>query len=644
MERFRQSDLRNKSSVLVEGKTFDLVNQFHSSGQFLIIEKGPNGIFRGNVSVSSFRWLGKLLCQLSIEDNDAGVMFRTTEEQKTVTGTVRRNRGGFYLQVLIVSRQGRKNYQSLCFPAGSNKKGWSLMGSTLRMFVDPLPQQATQQFGSKDNPTVKERRANTTYAEVGNIASEKSLYGKGVSVNSRAGVLHASWWLSTVICSTNCSNPDWQWVEKSIRGVFVQANLRIVEEGGAVVFLNSPADVSKIINMPPLITWNGHFSFHKWTPEAGSFNVSNEEKEVELSFLGIPFHLRTPSVVSQLAEQCGRIISVDDGAITSDSQICKARVRSREMTSIPRTILLEERGYVFTVWIELNIRRLIGISEKKQPPPSVAGVVGSTLEVPRMVMRQQPAPNAALGGTSSEQSVAPGFADNRIVVRVDQVEDPSMENQWHRAALTQAQASPPSRPISNDEEGESYRNQKRKNVKGVNQIQQFKHLWRPRRFLRGRSRSKSRPRTILKRGTNPFIQAELQSPCQIISGDVDTSMSDLNGEGNREEDESTDLSHDLIQNKTMIAESLYNCRSKEDIANLIDWMIIPLGKKVGMTTSLSEVEQRRFFNEILQSKDKGPQRFQREEVNETVKGLEQNAEEVIGGDSSHKGLVVEHVD
>ncbi|KAF5198899.1 hypothetical protein FRX31_011514 [Thalictrum thalictroides] len=182
------------------------------------------------MSIDSGRWLGKLLCQISLGEHEPGLMFRTTETSRSVTGTVRRNYGGLYLQVLIVERGRKRSYNSICFPAGESQKCWSLAGTTLRALVDlkvvttAQPQrmeiQRTQDCWLPNNGFVSGSYAAACVNGTRNPTHR-------VQVNARGGLVNKSWWITAVICSTNCADPDWGWVEQRVKGVFNSANLQV---------------------------------------------------------------------------------------------------------------------------------------------------------------------------------------------------------------------------------------------------------------------------------------------------------------------------------------------------------------------------------------------------------------------------------
>ncbi|KAF5180013.1 hypothetical protein FRX31_030404 [Thalictrum thalictroides] len=306
--------IRSRTLVL-EDKSYVLEVFGSGSERFVLTEKGVNGVFRGSTTLDCGRWLGKLLCQISAEEHEPGI----------------------------------------------GRKGWSLAGTVIRALVDD---KAPSQIRPRDrevheyDPLVNPKGS---YAGVCARGAGVKENPHRVPVNSLCGLLHASWWRTTVLCSYEGSNPDWIWVESKVKSVFHQATMKILDQGGAIIFLTTVEEVNRILSMPVLTSWNGSFSFHKWNAEAGSILLEQGEKMVRVSFYGIPFHLRVPQVVESLANYCGRLLEVEAGSITSPSQHSCATIGVKDLESIPRKINLEERGYSFPVWVVVDFRRLIGV-------------------------------------------------------------------------------------------------------------------------------------------------------------------------------------------------------------------------------------------------------------------------------------------
>ncbi|KAF5203528.1 hypothetical protein FRX31_006884 [Thalictrum thalictroides] len=200
-------DKRRWKSLRVEDKSFEFEVLNGGKDGFSVIEKGVKGTFKGRMDTQSCRWLGKLLCQISIGDFEPGLAFRTMEDLRSITGTVRKNRSGLYLQILIVARGRRNSFANLCFPSGENRKGWALLGTSIRSIFEVVAQPVAN--GALFPPR-------TTQCSKGNLSYVDTVVGKGdgesqqkqVVVNSRGGLFHVSWWCTTAIVSTECPNPD----------------------------------------------------------------------------------------------------------------------------------------------------------------------------------------------------------------------------------------------------------------------------------------------------------------------------------------------------------------------------------------------------------------------------------------------------
>ncbi|KAF5188724.1 hypothetical protein FRX31_021684 [Thalictrum thalictroides] len=49
----------------------------------------------------------------------------------------------------------------------------------------------------------------------------------------------------------------------------------------------------------------------------------------------------------------------------------------------------------------------------------------------------------------------------------------------------------------------------------------------------------------------------------------------------------------------VVTESLYNCKSRVDLINWIRWLVIPLGKEMGLSTTIQQSGQERMFEDLI---------------------------------------------
>ncbi|KAF5186907.1 hypothetical protein FRX31_023504 [Thalictrum thalictroides] len=158
---------------------------------------------------------------------------------------------------------------------------------------------------------------------------------------------------------------------------------------------------------------------------------------------------------------------------------------------------------------------------------------------------------------------------------------------------------PISRATSSDETLASIaRNVRKRNQRGMVHPSMFKQIWRGRsRSRNGSSRSRSRPRTILARlSEQPKVANEVILPPSAA------------GETSRGPFKQSDVVFSSLSEemRASIAEGLLNCKSNDDIANWIMFMVVPASKELGMTTSLSEGAQLKMFTDLHNARDKAP--------------------------------------
>ncbi|KAF5185202.1 hypothetical protein FRX31_025213 [Thalictrum thalictroides] len=627
------SPQKMRKSVVVEGKTFEFLLQVGGNGiqKLLVTEIGGKGTFKGSFSGEGGRWVGKLLCQISFEEDHEGLLFRTPD--RTITANVRRNNFGTYLQVLLFNKSDKRNYSVLCFPSGEGKKGWSVLGATFRELTDVNSSSARPVLPCPIQHNLTTLREDVTYADA--CTNNGKLYREQprVSMHTHGGVNHASWWLTTVICTTDCANPNWEWLEGRIRELFEGAKVKPQSEGGALVFLKSEDCVSRILSLPPLVTWEGYFSFQKWNPECGTVSNLLTEKEVWLSFLGVPLHLRTKEVVASMAKQCGDVRNIEvESPLMSMNSGCRAKIHTKSLGSIPRIISLEERGYVSDIWVEVDVAGIM-TTLKKTPTRNGWGIQrADTVKHVAMV-------NCHVSRQASDPSRPPGFSgvagqptqgsetcsqdwqvtesrnDNSIsVARVAETpmgiststQSPSTIPIFNRFAIMRTLGSDEMQggpvietstssgnceslvreahiiPVAQSQRNHNGRAARRNKHRGV-RIQSpwpAKHMWK-------QAQPQECP-TILKRGQPVHIEKGKEVQEQLhdcSSGSEPTPLSI--GQAGPE-----------CFDKDAIVESLLSCKSNGDIHNWIKWFVIPIAGNLGMTTSLGVEGQIRLFSDL----------------------------------------------
>ncbi|KAF5207544.1 hypothetical protein FRX31_002869 [Thalictrum thalictroides] len=209
-----------------------------------LVERSRSGTFMAKISVEGGRWLGALLCQISMGT--------------TILGVVEANGRGDFLRFVIFNRSANK-FRTLCFPAGFKGQAWSLIGSQVRKVLEKEQvlkgdYQPTTSFYQNQLQQPRDDRFGPSFAEVvegGGKNRQGNSDGKMVDIPSKMS-MNASWWAPVVIIKSNHSNPDWSWVTMKVQRLFSQAIFRFPNQSEAIVELRSEKEVDSILSLPPL--------------------------------------------------------------------------------------------------------------------------------------------------------------------------------------------------------------------------------------------------------------------------------------------------------------------------------------------------------------------------------------------------------
>ncbi|KAF5194903.1 hypothetical protein FRX31_015511 [Thalictrum thalictroides] len=347
--------------IQVEGKSIqiDWVHQAVLGEEVELVERGKGGTFMAKISAEGGRWLGTLLCQISLGTTLIGSTFRTTEPNGTLTGIVEANDRGDFLRIVVFNRAAGK-FRTICFPAGSRGEAWSQVGSQLRRLLhkEELPKEVYKPPPIFNYPLQKDNQFRPSFAEMlggRGVCTNNDLEGKTVTAPSKMS-LNANWWSPVVICKAEHLNPDWAWVEMKVRRVFRNSKLRFPSSSEAIIELESEKEVDCILQLPPLTNWEGSFAFSRWTPMAGS--LSKEDlcdlgKELKVKLIGIPFHLRVKSIVESLAKACSKWWEVEDETVNLNGDDACIILRNVDLNKLPRMLYLKEGGTSFPVIIRI---------------------------------------------------------------------------------------------------------------------------------------------------------------------------------------------------------------------------------------------------------------------------------------------------
>ncbi|KAF9616548.1 hypothetical protein IFM89_030009 [Coptis chinensis] len=413
---------RRRSFSVVEGKSFEFEWWNNSSGaeEVSLIERGINGVFKWSVSLGAAKWLGSFLCQSSLGSIKSGPPLNFWDGYTKMICSIRSNIRGDYINMLLISRGRDSRPKTLCFPAGSDTEGWAEVGSKLLKLLDSSQTLLTRANTTGGISRFQNVPANSQRNVAGGSTEStvRSTSSPTIQVRSRGTVLNASWWSSTVICTASTSVPDWRWVKQNICVVFGQTDLRPMDGGGALVFFNTEHNANKLVSMPPLKFWEGEILFKRWNPEVGALSSALfGSKEVCLNFTGVPVHLKTPAIVELLVKECGTLVHIDELSLDCRKSKIGAKASVMDWGKIPRIINIEERGYVFPVWVEVELH---GGGGGVMPPVEQGGdsltgpveVAGSRAHVAHLhsYQRSTQSNNEPTNGhTLSDPSRLPGF-------------------------------------------------------------------------------------------------------------------------------------------------------------------------------------------------------------------------------------------
>ncbi|KAF5192852.1 hypothetical protein FRX31_017559 [Thalictrum thalictroides] len=316
------------------------------------------------------------------------------------------NGRGSFLQLTVFKRNARRRFSTVRIPAGSNLKGWGSLGEDLRSFFDQ--KEALKEDVGKRNhgqDRVRTQDEHWRAAHPGASSGEKDIH-----VNYTGQSNLASWWSPVVICKSNCSEPDWVWFEKKVKEVFNSAMVKVVKREEAMICLQSESEAKRLLDMPPLVNWEGSFNFFKWETSSGSFTVDDVialSKKVKVNFHGIPYHLKSKEIVQSLANRCGSRWDILEETINPSSDRCSVMMHNIDFSKIPRVIFLVDKEIRSPVMVEVEGCFLKGGWEPTRPEHLVVGSLPEPILVGHVEGSQTR--HGSKGIMSVELSKPPGY-------------------------------------------------------------------------------------------------------------------------------------------------------------------------------------------------------------------------------------------
>ncbi|KAF5195720.1 hypothetical protein FRX31_014693, partial [Thalictrum thalictroides] len=222
--------------------------------------------------------------------------------------------------------------------------------------------------------------------------------------------LNANWWSPVAICRAESHNPNWAWVELKVKGIFSHAVFKYPSKREALVVLDSEEEVRHLSSLPILTSWDGSFTFNGWSPMAGALSKAELQemgKKMTVCFKGIPYHLRSITVVERLAQACCSSWNLNEETINLSGNEARVTLFNADLEKIPRIIYLMETGQQYPVVVEITMTDDLVSAEKTDAHLVTApGPAGPRLSVGE----------SAVGETrdhgdyrSNESSGPPGF-------------------------------------------------------------------------------------------------------------------------------------------------------------------------------------------------------------------------------------------
>ncbi|KAF5206963.1 hypothetical protein FRX31_003450 [Thalictrum thalictroides] len=625
-----------KESFSVEGKTFIVVwNRSIQRGETLAVTDNRGGrSFFAVFSSEGGRWVGKLLCQISMGTTKVGTIFRFPESNGSIAGILKENQRGQYIQVTIHSRSSPREFATICFPTGLNGEGWSFLGEKIRTLLDT--REGTKRVYRPVVPNAFNQGSSPSFVDmckqIGATAGNDGLRVSAVKCNgggentlpllgdgnpSEISRFMIKWGL-VVLCRATGLSPDWHWCEEKVKTVFKSASFSRINGDEALIFLDSFNEVEKLVSLPPLESWNGIFRFQKWHKEAGSniqFRVEQRKHSLQVVLHGLPYHLRTHMVMKMIANTWGDkdIKEVTNGL--EEKNWCGFVIDSGDFAKIPRLVTVEENDLKFSVRIQVSLMEG-GEKFDQLTPNRVIGCGGSFFPDKAGVVQRVVMPQKTGCSSSSNPSQPPGFElCGPHVSPLVQNRFPALENhesfkhvQENRFAilgedmdLMESNDSLMDRPkhkegpelIPDDEEdhlqpvGQFVRRRKHRSIsmKRGHQVLGFG----PRNQLireglvrmekqRGRSRTRENVRLAVR-------NHQVQNP-PLPSSSVEVSRVCESYSANSDSERTNNRNEDKIREVVI---SLRRASNEDDLRNLINWIVIPLAEDLGLSSSLGRV-------------------------------------------------------
>ncbi|KAF5194048.1 Pentatricopeptide repeat-containing protein [Thalictrum thalictroides] len=157
-----------------------------------------------------------------------------------------------------------------------------------------------------------------------------------------------------VLCKSNSKLVNWEWVRSKAEELVGDTTITLLNEGEAVLATDSQENARKLEEHNRIEVGGTKILLTRWTPEFGSIKGFEALKEFNIGLRGIPIHLRLEKVMMKImAYFCKDFEVIGNSVEFNSGEVVRVDVRNMMLEDIPRIVFLEERGYKFSILVDV---------------------------------------------------------------------------------------------------------------------------------------------------------------------------------------------------------------------------------------------------------------------------------------------------
>ncbi|KAF5203536.1 hypothetical protein FRX31_006880 [Thalictrum thalictroides] len=356
--------------------------------------------------------VGKSFMSGKLDGRVAQFVWKFNDSMAPAVATALRNQWGEVIKVKFFLGERSRSYKLLCFPSGDGRDGWTAMGEGLLDMLGQAPMGEIDASTRLGRPTVGKfhvppppERVHVHHLKSMNqmLPQLRGIPGRQrqprqhapsqpvlfrppgvnkpkkqsqhwivrepvernfkviqvtktslprVEIQSKKGIFNEVWWSLAVIGKPYGGRVDWKWAEEKIKFVFLEVEIRSLDNGEIMLFFDNVEEKEKILQMAPLSGIGGTIKFRPWEASEGSLPwIPVGEKLLCVALKGIPFHLRTEEVVREIAMACGGFVEVNDASLNFGCSEQRVRVGGSMALTTPRSVILAEEDKEFSIMV-----------------------------------------------------------------------------------------------------------------------------------------------------------------------------------------------------------------------------------------------------------------------------------------------------